>query len=347
VSDVTGPRSLTGPERAIDSAYIHVTVPDGTVARPSATPHADDSAPAEEAGHPRGARPAPAEDPTGLAADDRFPNSGAAVPNGHPVPDDDDDPYGGAVSTNGTASTGGTASTVSTGGTALDGAAGLNGVAGPNGANGPNGGTGPHGAVVPRRYDTGPRLPAPFDPAASFEETPPASEQQYAGGVLETTGPRSLAPHSTGEPPPSGPYWPATPSDQRTPAGQWEEQPFSGIGRGDLRELAGRLEQLDQLLSRLEEAKRQAADASEHLALTRRWQEETVRTIQEERARMRQRQHALDELADRARAAVKAMQATYRTLPREVIELAIELHVLDRAGFVTRRPSRPKPDDLT
>ncbi|MBL7491569.1 hypothetical protein I6A60_37515 [Frankia sp. AgB1.9] len=111
-------------------------------------------------------------------------------------------------------------------------------------------------------------------------------------------------------------------------------------------ELAGRLEQLDQLLDRLEEAKRQAADASEHLVLTRRWQEETVRTIQEERARMRQRQHALDELAERARAAVEAMQAMHRTLPREVLELAIELQVLDRAGFITRRAPRQQPGEL-
>ncbi len=127
------------------------------------------------------------------------------------------------------------------------------------------------------------------------------------------------------------------------PDGHWEGRGIAAIARGDLiAELAGRLEQLDQLLNRLEEAKRQAADASEHLLLTRRWQEETVRTIQEERARMRQRQHALDELAERARAAVEAMQATYRTLPREVIELAIELQVLDRAGFITRRARRPR-----
>ncbi|WP_338013781.1 hypothetical protein [Pseudofrankia asymbiotica] len=126
------------------------------------------------------------------------------------------------------------------------------------------------------------------------------------------------------------------------PDGREEERGIAAIARGDLiAELAGRLELLDQLLGRLEEAKRQAADASEHLLLTRRWQEETVRTIQEERARMRQRQHALDELAERARAAVEAMQATYRTLPREVIELAIELQVLDRAGFITRRAPRP------
>jgi hypothetical protein len=125
------------------------------------------------------------------------------------------------------------------------------------------------------------------------------------------------------------------------PDGPSDGRGIPAIVRGDLiAELAGRLEQLDQLLGRLEEAKREAADASEHLLLTRRWQEETVRTIKDERARMRQRQHALDELADRARAAVEAMQATYRTLPREVIELAIELQVLDRAGFITKRAPR-------
>ncbi|MBX6390425.1 MAG: hypothetical protein IRZ08_15765 [Frankia sp.] len=107
-------------------------------------------------------------------------------------------------------------------------------------------------------------------------------------------------------------------------------------------ELVRRLEQLDQLLTQLEDAKQQAADASEHLMHTRRWQEETVRTIQEERARMRQRQHALDELAERARAAVEAMRATYRTLPREVIELDIEVQVLERSGFLSRRVRRPR-----
>ncbi|SNQ50323.1 conserved hypothetical protein [Frankia canadensis] len=107
--------------------------------------------------------------------------------------------------------------------------------------------------------------------------------------------------------------------------------------RGDLiAELASRLEDLDTLLSRLEDAEQQAKDASEHLVRTRRWQEDTVRTIQEERARMRQRQHALDELADRARAAVTALRH-HRSLPREVHELAVELQVLDAAGFLSRR----------
>ncbi|CAO5226797.1 hypothetical protein [Frankia sp. AgKG'84/4] len=101
-------------------------------------------------------------------------------------------------------------------------------------------------------------------------------------------------------------------------------------------ELAGRLEVLDGLLSRLEDAERQAADASEHILRTRRWQEDTVRTIQEERARMRQRQRALDELADHARAALAAL-AHQRSLPPEVHELAVELQVLDAAGFLTRR----------
>jgi chromosome segregation ATPase len=110
------------------------------------------------------------------------------------------------------------------------------------------------------------------------------------------------------------------------------------INRPDLiAELARRLDLLDQLLNRLEDAERQAADASEHLMHTRRWQEETVRTIQDERARMRQRQHALDQLAERARAAVQALALHYRSLPREVHELAVELQVLDSSGFLTRR----------
>ncbi|MCM3886221.1 hypothetical protein [Frankia sp. R82] len=113
--------------------------------------------------------------------------------------------------------------------------------------------------------------------------------------------------------------------------------------RGDLIvELAGRLEVLDGLLSRLEEAERQAKDASEFLAHTRNWQEETVRTIQEERARMRQRQHALDELADHARAAIAAL-AHHRSLPREVHQLAVELQVLDAAGFLSRRGRARRP----
>lgn len=107
-------------------------------------------------------------------------------------------------------------------------------------------------------------------------------------------------------------------------------------------ELASRLEALDALLSRLEDAERQAADASEYLRHTRRWQEETVRTIQDERARMRQRQQALDDLAERARAAVLALKGTQRSLPNEVHQLAIELQVLDRSGFLSSRSRGPR-----
>jgi predicted nucleic acid-binding Zn-ribbon protein len=122
------------------------------------------------------------------------------------------------------------------------------------------------------------------------------------------------------------------------------EQPRpDAIARPDLiAELAGRLDQLDHLLNRLEDAERQAADASEHLMHTRRWQAETVRTIQEERARMRQRQRALDDLADRARAAVAALMSQYRSLPKEVHELAVELQVLNSSGFLTRRSGRSR-----
>ncbi|WP_307874911.1 hypothetical protein [Frankia nepalensis] len=165
----------------------------------------------------------------------------------------------------------------------------------------------------------------------------------HPGAALATAGSHTLVPSDSL----AGPPVPGEPDSALEPgaADGWDRrQRLSGMVRHDLiAELADRLEQLDQLLGRLEEAERQAADASEHLLLTRRWQEETVRTIQDERARMRQRQHALDELAERARAAVEAMQATYRTLPREVVELAIELQVLDRAGFVTRRAPRPRP----
>ena len=101
-------------------------------------------------------------------------------------------------------------------------------------------------------------------------------------------------------------------------------------------ELAQRLEALDALLTRLEDAERQAASASEHLQRTRQWQEETIRTIQDERARMRQRQQALDDLAEHARAAVNALMASYRSLPQEVTKLAIELQVLESSGFLSR-----------
>jgi hypothetical protein len=279
VSDVTGPHSLTGPERAIDSAYIHVTVPDGTVAAQLGLTPADD------------------------------PHSGDDAATGH-----------------GQAAAGGGVA-----GGDVSGAAGFSaehGFAGGRGLEAEN------GTVVPSGHDAGPPPIVAADP-------PPFEE---CSGALAPATRHPQQPAATDLPAPMGP---PSPLDHRTPPGQWDDQRFPGIVRGDLLELAGRLEQLDQLLGRLEEAKRQAADASEHLMLTRRWQEETVRTIQEERARMRQRQHALDELAERARAAVEAMQATYRTLPREVIELAIELQVLDRAGFVSRRANRPRPDDVT
>jgi hypothetical protein len=145
--------------------------------------------------------------------------------------------------------------------------------------------------------------------------------------------------------PPQPPEHPGRSEGPSTVDVPWTVSRLPRIGRGELVELINRLTQLDQLLGRLEEAERQAADASEHLILTRRWQEETLRTIQEERARLRQRQHALDELADRAKAAVDALKAAHRTLPREVLELEIELQVLDRARFVTRRAPRQSPDD--
>ncbi|CAI7978463.1 MULTISPECIES: hypothetical protein [Parafrankia] len=107
-------------------------------------------------------------------------------------------------------------------------------------------------------------------------------------------------------------------------------------------ELASRLEALDALLSRLEDAERQAADAGEHLIRTRQWQEDTVRTIQEERARMRQRQQALDDLAEHARAAVEALHGSHRSLPPEVKQLEIELQVLNSSGFLTRRNGRAR-----
>jgi chromosome segregation ATPase len=108
-------------------------------------------------------------------------------------------------------------------------------------------------------------------------------------------------------------------------------------------ELASRLDVLDQLLERLEDAERQAADASEYLMHTRRWQEETVRTIKEERERSRQHQRALEDLADRVRAAVDSLVASQRALPPEVQELVVELHVLESSGFVTRRGQRRPP----
>lgn len=110
--------------------------------------------------------------------------------------------------------------------------------------------------------------------------------------------------------------------------------------RGDLiAELARRLEALDQLLARLEDAERQAQDASEALANTRQWQEETVRTLQEERARMLHQQRAFDDLARRARAAVDALSG-YRFLPGEIHDLAVELHVLETSGLINRTPPR-------
>jgi hypothetical protein len=337
VSDGTGPHSLTGPERAVDSAYIHVTVPDGTVARSS-------SAGLSHAGVTP-ASVAPPVDDGELAHPVDEVAEAMAEPPASPAP-----------------STALARSYVT--GFRLTGAierrrAAFNRPALPPQAEPPR--ALPPQTEPPRaeaaRAEPARALPPRAEPAPPELAPPPPVEHGH-DAALATTDPWPYAPGPFAPRPPAplpsaesadpaGPYWAPGqyPLDPRVSAAQWEEQTFSGIGRGDLRELAGRLEQLDQLLGRLEEAKRQAADASEHLALTRRWQEETVRTIQEERARMRQRQHALNELADRARAAVEAMQATYRTLPREVIELAIELHVLDRAGFISRRGGRPRPED--
>lgn len=117
------------------------------------------------------------------------------------------------------------------------------------------------------------------------------------------------------------------------------------VRRDLIAELATRLEALDQLLTRLEDAKRQAADASEALRNTRTWQAETRRTIQEERARMQRQQEALDDLAARAQAAVDAL-APYRFLPAEVHELSVELHVMESSGFLSRkRRKRARPPE--
>ncbi|WP_239331682.1 hypothetical protein [Frankia sp. CiP3] len=119
-------------------------------------------------------------------------------------------------------------------------------------------------------------------------------------------------------------------------------QPTYPVRSDLIAELATRLEQLDQILGRLEDAERQAADASERLMRTRRWQEETVRAIQDERAQMRTHQRALDDLADRAQAAVEALSGQYRSLPPEIHELAVELHVLQTAGLLSRRDTRAR-----
>ncbi|WP_131749183.1 hypothetical protein [Frankia sp. Cppng1_Ct_nod] len=119
-------------------------------------------------------------------------------------------------------------------------------------------------------------------------------------------------------------------------------QPMYPVRNDLIAELAARLEQLDQLLGRLEDAERQAADASDDLIRARRWQEETVRAIQDERAQMRTHQRALDDLADRAQGAVDALTAQYRSLPPEVHELAVELHVLQTAGLLSRRGTRAR-----
>jgi predicted nucleic acid-binding Zn-ribbon protein len=118
-------------------------------------------------------------------------------------------------------------------------------------------------------------------------------------------------------------------------------QPNLPVSGDQMAELASRLEQLDQLLNRLEDAEREAADASEDLRHTRAWQEEMVRAIQEERARMLSHRRALEDLAERAHAAVEALAVSYRTLPPEVHELAVELHVLATGGFIPRRLPRP------
>ncbi|AEH11599.1 hypothetical protein FsymDg_4346 [Candidatus Protofrankia datiscae] len=115
--------------------------------------------------------------------------------------------------------------------------------------------------------------------------------------------------------------------------------PSMNTVRSDLvAELAARLEQLDHLLGRLEDAERQAASASEDLMRARHWQEETLRAIQDERAQMRTHQRALDSLADRTQTALAALAASHRSLPPEVHELAIELQVLQTSGLLSRRP---------
>nr|WP_131768851.1 hypothetical protein [Candidatus Protofrankia californiensis] len=115
-------------------------------------------------------------------------------------------------------------------------------------------------------------------------------------------------------------------------------QPMDTVRNDLVAELAIRLEQLDQLLGRLEDAERQAADAGEHLMRARQWQEDTLRAIQDERAQMRTHQRALDNLAERAQTAVDALAVSHRSLSPEVHELAIELHVLQTAGLLSRRP---------
>ncbi|WP_307874069.1 MULTISPECIES: hypothetical protein [unclassified Frankia] len=353
MSDVTGPHSLTGPERAIDSAYIHVTVPDGTVDAPLGS--GPDVLPADglaPGGVDPSTGPRHATTGNGLGAGEAAPSAGFAAHDGAGFAAQDE---AGFAAPDGAGFSVGDGFAVERGFVVGDGFAVEQGLssravfAGPDGLE-------PESAAVPAAgYDAG-------GPPAATDPTPPSFADYF--GALVPTRPHPLVPAPATPPPgteppsPPGPYIPAVlqsstgpqdpqdPLDQQTPPVGWEDQRFPGIGRGDMLELAGRLEQLDQLLDRLEEAKRQAADASEHLVLTRRWQEETVRTIQEERARMRQRQHALDELAERARAAVEAMQAMHRTLPREVLELAIELQVLDRAGFITRRAPRQQPGEL-
>ena len=119
-------------------------------------------------------------------------------------------------------------------------------------------------------------------------------------------------------------------------------EPTYSVRNDLIAELVMRLDQLDQLLERLEDAERQAANASEHLMRTRRLQENTVRAIQDERAQMRTHQRALDNLADRAQAAVDALADQYRSLPPEVHELAVELHVLHTAGLLSRRAARTR-----
>lgn len=365
MSDVTGPHSLTGPERAIDSAYIHVTVPDGTVGAQVNLgldgSLGDDpvSGDGDASGPRHAAIAANVGDgvlPTVLAVGDGVSPAAFAVADGArfaPGPE-----TGFAVEAR-------NGFVVQDGFAAEDGFAVGDGFDLGMGLHEPPGLVPEAGVGAPHGYDVaGPPpvadpTPPPFAAYSDSDYTGPDYTDPEFAGALVPTGPHPLVPVPGTSPPaeppsPPGPYIPMVlrsdteppdPLEQRTPPGGWEDQRFPGIGRGDMLELAGRLEQLDQLLSRLEEAKRQAADASEHLVLTRRWQEETVRTIQEERARMRQRQHALDELAERARAAVEAMQALHRTPPREVVELAIELQVLDRAGFITRRAPRQRPED--
>jgi hypothetical protein len=301
VSDVTGAHDAARPERARASAYVHTTVPDGTVAgviaRALAAASADPTIVA------RVVAATAAADIAEQAAEDAVADSADALglePHpAEPAWTQLDALWGDEPALDGPVVVRSSGSRTGTPELAIPDTPGLE--------------VEPSTQVEPA-YEIA-ALPVPVDDGFGAA----ADDQEPVDGV----GERAAVPGLT---------------EAEVPLAV---RRLARLGRGDLVELVDRLAQLDQLLGSLEEARRQAADASEHILLTRRWQEETVRTIQEERARMRQRQHALDELTARARAAVEAMKATYRTLPREVVELEIELQVLDRAGFITRRAPRP------